>query len=104
MPSGKELIVTSAVPQRTLRDRPDLDQLRRQAKELLQSFQDGDSAAIAEVNAFYHDVNREAFALHDAQLVIARAYGFESWPKLKAFVDGVTVRRLIEAVRAQNAD
>jgi hypothetical protein len=28
--------------------------------------------------------------LHDAQLVLARSYGFESWPKLKAAVDGVT--------------
>ena len=27
-------------------------------------------------------------------------YGFDSWRKLKAFVDGVTVTRLIEAVRA----
>jgi len=40
------------------------------------------------------------FALHDAQLVLARAYGVDSWPKLKAFVDGVTVTRLIDAVRA----
>jgi hypothetical protein len=30
------------------------------------------------------------FALHDAQFALARAYGFESWPKLKAAVDGVT--------------
>ncbi len=42
------------------------------------------------------------FALHDAQLVLARSYGFDSWPKLKAFVDGVTVRRLAEAVRADD--
>ena len=34
---------------------------------------------------------RANFALHDAQLVLARAYGFDSWPKLKAYVDGVTV-------------
>src|SRR6266545_1394006 len=34
------------------------------------------------------------------QLVIARAYGFESWPKLKAYVDGMTAKRLIEAVRS----
>jgi len=30
----------------------------------------------------------------------ARAYGFESWPSLKAFVDGVNVRRLADAVQA----
>ena len=40
------------------------------------------------------------FALHDAQLVIARSYGFDSWPKLKAYVGGVTIRRLVDAVRA----
>ena len=50
------------------------------------------------------DADAATFALHDAQLVLARAYGFESWPKLKAFVDGVTVERLVEAVRAGDID
>ena len=88
------------LPTRTLRDRPDLDQLKRQAKELLDGFARRDSAAVAEVTAHYHAADPETFALHDAQLVIARAYGFESWPKLKAFVDGATAGRLVEAVRA----
>jgi hypothetical protein len=35
---------------------------------------------------------------------LARAYGFPSWPKLKAFIDGATVRRLVEAVRDGNLD
>ena len=35
---------------------------------------------------------------------MARAHGFESWPRLKAFVDGVTVRRLVEAVRRGDLD
>jgi len=30
--------------------------------------------------------------------VLARSYGFDSWPKLKAYVDGATVQRLAEAV------
>jgi len=88
---------------RTLAARPDLDQLRRQAKELLAAFHADDADAVAEVRARYHDADRERFALHDAQLVLARSYGFESWPKLKAYVDGVTVRRLVEAVRANDA-
>jgi ankyrin repeat protein len=89
---------------RTISDRPDLDQLKRQAKELLVAFRAGEPDANAEVTAHYRDPDRAAFALHDAQLVIARAYGFESWPKLKAFVEGATVRRLVEAVRAANLD
>ena len=82
-------------PTRTLRDRPDLAQLKRQAKELLQAFAAGEADAAAEVNAHYQGANPASFALHDAQLVLARSYGFDSWPKLKAFVDGVTVRRTL---------
>jgi len=85
---------------RALPSQPDLDQLKRQAKELLKAFKAGDAAAIADVNAHYRDANPSTFALHDAHLVLARAYGFGSWPKLKAFVDGVTVTRLAEAVRS----
>jgi ankyrin repeat protein len=92
--------VKQSLPTRTLREHPDLDQLKRQAKELLAGFTAGESSAVAEVNAHYHDARAARFALHDAQLVLARAYGFDSWPKLKAYVDGVTVQRLADAVRA----
>jgi hypothetical protein len=37
--------------------------------------------------------------LADAQFRLAREYGFESWPKLKAAVDGVTVAKLFEVVK-----
>jgi ankyrin repeat protein len=87
-------------PARSLPPRPDLDQLRRQAKELLAAFRAGDANAAAEVDAHYRDADAATFALHDAQLVLARSFGFASWPKLKAFVDGVTVQRLADAVRA----
>jgi ankyrin repeat protein len=89
-----------SLPTRTLRERPDLDQLKRQAKELLDAFVAGRAGAAIEVNAHYHDARAETFALHDAQLVLARAYGFDSWPKLKACVNGVTMTRLADAVRA----
>jgi hypothetical protein len=85
---GKELIMNT--PTRRLPPHPDLDQLRRQAKELLEAFRAGDTIAIAEVQAHYRGAESTSFALHDAQLVLARAYGFDRWPKLKAFVDGVT--------------
>ena len=91
-------------PTRKLRPRPDLDQLRRQAKELLESFLGGEPKAVAEVHTHYRDAGPAAFALHDAQLVLARSYGFESWPKLKAYVDGVTVRRLVDAVLSGGID
>ena len=87
-----------SLPTRALHERPDLDQLRRQAKELLAGFTAGNSDAVVEVRAHYRDAEPAKFALHDAQLVLARAYGFNSWPKLKAYVDGVTVKRLADAV------
>lgn len=90
------------LPTRRMREHPDLDQLKRQAKELLRGFVAGDNTAVSEVNAHYPAAAPSTFALHDAQLVLARSYGFESWPKLKAYVDGVTIRRLAEAVQSDN--
>jgi ankyrin repeat protein len=90
------------VPTRRMREHPDLEQLKRQAKELLRGFASGEADAVAEVNVHYRAPNPATFALHDAQLVLARSYGFESWPKLKAYVDGVTIRRLADAVRARD--
>jgi len=93
-------MIRTSLPTRTLTERPDLDQLKRQAKELLEAFRTGEASAINEVSVHYHGADRSSFALHEAQLVLARAYGFDSWPKLKAFVDGVTDQRLRTAVRA----
>lgn len=92
-----------SLPTRTLASNPDLAQLKRQAKELLKGFAAGNPAAVAEITGHYRGAEAKSFALSDAQLVLARAYGFRSWPSLKAFVDGVTVRRLVEAVRAGDA-
>ncbi len=91
------------LPTRSLRDRPDLDQLKRQAKELLQAFRAGDADVVAEVRRHYRGADPARFALHDAQLTLARAYGFESWPKLKAYVDGVNATRLCDAVARGDA-
>jgi len=94
--------VKQKLPTRRMREHPDLEQLKRQAKELLRDFVEGEAAAVAEVNVHHRAADASKFALHDAQLVIARSYGFDSWPKLKAYVDGVTVRRLADAIRAND--
>jgi ankyrin repeat protein len=94
--------MSRTLPTRRIHEHPNLDQLRRQAKELLRAFLDDEPKAAAEVQAHYRRADRANFALHDAQLVVARRYGFESWPKLKAYVDGVTIRRLADAVCAND--
>jgi len=82
-----------------MRDNPDIDQLKRQARELLEAYRAQSPDTIIEVAAHHRTATPETFALHDAQFVLARSYGFESWPKLKAAVDGVTTTRLHEAVQ-----
>ena len=92
----------SATAARKLPDKPNLNQLKKQAKELLNAFHVGQPEAVAEVRAHYGAVppGPETVHLSDAQLVIARAYGFASWPRLKAFVDGMTISRFMAAVQA----
>ena len=62
--------------------RPDLDQLRRQARELYRAALGGDAGALRRLRQVSGTV-----ALSAAQLAIARAYGFASWPQLKAEVE-----------------
>jgi ankyrin repeat protein len=85
---------------RRLPPQPNLDQLRKQAKDLLEQYRAGDPTAVAEVRQFEWRADAITFALHDAQRVLARAYGFESWSRLKAFVDGVNIKRFADAVQA----
>ncbi len=93
-------------PTRKLPAKPNLNQIKKQAKELLKAFQAGEQSAVEEVRAHYRAPMSptEEFQLSDAQLVLARAYGFESWVKLKAFVDGVTMKRFVAAVEAGDID
>ena len=82
-----------------MRETPDIDQLRRQARALLEAYRAQSPDAVLEVDAYHRTATLDTFALHDAQFVLARSYGFESWPKLKAGVEGVTTKRLHEAVK-----
>jgi ankyrin repeat protein len=81
-----------------LPDQPNLEQLKKQAKDLLHGYQSGNAEAIAEVRQFERSAT-SSFALNDAQRVLARSYGFQSWPKLKAFVDGVNIASFALAVQ-----
>jgi ankyrin repeat protein len=65
--------------------RPNLEQFRKQAKELLKHRKTND--VIQRIKKFHPrfqeltEAQLERFSLADAQWVIAREYGFESWPK-----------------------
>ena len=63
--------------------RPSLEQLQKQAKELLRQYRAGERAAL---DRFLVGNTRPANpqpTLADAQFVLAREYGFESWARLR---------------------
>ena len=64
-----------------LPDRPHLDQLRRQARELQRAAAAGDDTARRQVRSV---APAGRVTLASAQLAVARQYGFASWPKLTA--------------------
>ena len=70
----------------TLPPRPNLDHLRRQARDLLRAARAGDDAATARIGAV-----SGRLTLADAQLAVAREYGFASWARLAAEVQARTM-------------
>src|SRR5690348_5129025 len=62
----------------SLPDRPDLAQLRRQARELQRAAGGGDPGAVRRIRQVSAQIT-----LSVAQLALAREYGFASWAKLK---------------------
>lgn len=75
-----------------LPSRPHLDQLRKQAKDLLAAWRAGDAEALSALREHHPEhsqgvVSPESLRLADAQLVTARRYGFSSWPRLKEEVE-----------------
>jgi hypothetical protein len=70
---------------------PSLEQLRTQAKELLRQYRAGDPAAMERFRACQPRLagpgRSEGAALADAQLVLAREHGFESWARLKRHIE-----------------
>src|SRR2546423_9195291 len=65
---------------RHLPDPPSLAQLRKQAKELLQQLRRDNPNATELLHKY--KPNASAPVRADAQFVLAREHGFESWPKL----------------------
>jgi ankyrin repeat protein len=75
------------VPNLCLPSRPDLEHLKGQARTLQRQIRAGESAALDIVRAFHPRPGAAdapgAFPLADAQMVLARRYGFPSWPALR---------------------
>ena len=93
---------------------PSFEQLKKQAKDLLKACQAGDFDACSRFqkslprfsDSQESDIQSEDISLAEAQLVIAREYGFESWPRIKSHITSLTatearesqLRRIFEAI------
>jgi ankyrin repeat protein len=79
---------------RELPPRPNLEQYRKQAKELLRACKSGDSDAIRRIKRHHPQSNKPSgsvggFTLADAQFVVAREHAFESWPKFAKHIEAL---------------
>ena len=83
------------MPPRGLPGNANLEHLKNGAKSFARAVRSGDAGAADVVREFHPrlgDAERgspelEAFTHADALLVVARSFDFESWPKLKAFLE-----------------
>ena len=77
--------------------RPNLDQLKHQAKDLLRAVKQNEPAAVAELRKNHpkqatKTIDPAAAKLADVQAALARSYGLASWPRL------VTACRMTDAI------
>lgn len=82
------------MPTKWLPESANLDHLKHQAKDLLRDFRAAKLSAFQRVREFHPKLSSVAdtdmlsytFTLSDAQISIAREYGYPSWPRLKAVI------------------
>lgn len=93
-----------ATVSRTLPQSPHLDVPKRAARDLLKDYRAGSPEALDRVqrrHPRFREVDRAAlslakFLLNDAQLVVAREYGFSNWAQLKERINANTVAGLLQ--------
>lgn len=83
--------------QKPLPARPSLEQFKKQTKELVKEHRMRNASALELIREFLPSLANKTedeivlfpFALHDAQSVIARQYGFPSWSGLRDHLDSL---------------
>jgi len=83
--------------------RPNLAQYKKQAKELAHHCALSDADALFRVRRHHprihaHPETAPQASLTDAQLVLAREHGFESWPRFAAHIETLRIIRSVEAI------
>src|SRR5262245_33327615 len=86
------------MPSRELPARPNLEQLKKQAKSLLDAAKERDADALTRFAVLpslagksIDEIAAADLALHDAQSAVAREHGFPSWNALREEVESRTL-------------
>jgi ankyrin repeat protein len=93
------------MPDRTLPDHPNLEQYKKQAKELRRSVLAGTPVAIELIRQHHPRLGQagldslRALSLADAQLVLAREHGYESWSEFAKHIGTLRVIRVLGELR-----
>jgi ankyrin repeat protein len=90
------------MPDRILPDRPHLEQYKKQAKELHHAATAGEPSALERLRKHHPRLRvlapqqSHAITLADAQFVLAREHGYESWPAFQKHIETLRIIRSVE--------
>ena len=90
---------------RTLESPPNLEQLKKQAKDLQKEHEGKSSDSALRIQSHHPEfsklsldsIQQSSFTLADAQLTLAREYRFASWQKLKSYVESFPLHGKLKA-------
>ena len=101
------------MPKKQLPAHPNVKELKQQPQALLEAYRVQDSDAFARMkashpeyaNASESEIAKAEISLPDAQWVVAREYGFDSWKKMTRHVEGLEAfQKEIDDLRAAYAE
>jgi len=83
------------MPTKKLPPNPSLRHLKNQARDLLKNYREQSIVACQQIREFHPRfiqltddlIRAQTFTLSDAQLTVAREYGFSSWTRLRTFIE-----------------
>lgn len=90
------------MPDRTLSERPNLEQYKKQAKELRREAAAGSRDALERVHRHHPRFLQpganpaQAFSRTDAQLVLAREHGFSTWAAFAAKIESLRAQQAVD--------
>jgi ankyrin repeat protein len=88
------------MPDREIPDRPNLEQYKKQAKELARDCAERQPAALDRIRRHHPRLRNQqelpTITLADAQFVLAREHGFPSWPEFASHLETLRIIRSVE--------